>query len=122
MHLMRRIDEKRYNYTEFQHEGGYVTLTYGALPFFLLLDKLYVPPDRRRSGVGSFLIAQSVPLATELGTDRIISAITSREAYAAMVKVFGDTAIDVTCLGDFDGAPDTTKASLDYTIPPDTIL
>ncbi len=118
MHSIERIDYPAHNYTEFVCGASHMiaTLIEGdrQRPWLLIDDLEVRPVHRRRQGIGTALVSESIPLAQELDVIRILAVIVSRESLVVMTKVFGPDAVRVDDVGDFGLAQGNTSALLDY--------
>ena len=118
---MQRIDNERYHYTEFLHDGGSVIFTRYPGTDVMTLSDLRVPTQKRRKGISKMLAAQGIPLAQEIGAKVIVAGITSRESVQVMRYVFGEDSVRISWLGEF-GSPEegTAGAGLFYEVPDPT--
>lgn len=101
-------DPSRYNvspvgerFSEILHEHGSLVYSFDAQSGWMNLCMLSVDKDFRRAGIGTNILKYSKELAADLGAKVMIAAITSREAYDAVVGVFGEEPVTVTSLGDY---------------------
>ena len=71
-----------------------------------------------RQKVGKALLEQSIIEARKLGHESIGAKILTRECLASMQHVFGDDSIIIVKIGDWVKERGSTKAYLDYRVPP----
>lgn len=88
------------------------------------LSALDVDTDFRGNGIAKNMLRYSKDLAEKLGAKLVIGAITSREAYDAVVAIYGPEHVEIAHLGDYmppgidypEFGDDGTNATLLYPV------
>lgn len=100
--------------------GGRAVTIFSLDNRFYSISDLQVDGAARRKGIGGNLTHTALQHAKQIGADAVMAAITSRECFDVMIRVFGEEAVEVYELGDYapegrDSHPtDVTMASLWY--------
>ena len=92
------------DYYELTVDHGYADVTFEKSTRWLGVANIIVEPEFRRQGRAKAMLGHVAMMADELDAKLIFAAIISRESIDAFVSVFGKSAVDIECMGDYDNS------------------